>query len=548
MAKVKFENGVVVNFNGTPSKQDIEEVAQKLNISKTPKVSKEAEKGFGRKVVDFFTKNEQAFGQTLGDSLAVNSKDYKDAAKSQAGLDDMNVKLGKAIITSKNEGKDTTRLERLYQENTGRVFKPEEIAPSINKSAKQIIGEGVGVAADIASFGKYGQGLGKSSSAKEAFVRGFGKYGAEGAAMGTAYGLSDSLQENNSAEDITKDTLIGGISGAIIGGLVGGISERSRFLKPQKAQELKEKAIAQYKKGLQATKEKYKDKSDKIIPELLDKKWWGTRKSLVEKAEKGIKLAEDDYRKLGELKGVVKIDGLIKNIDDQVSKYTLSSGRVSSVNKQRVRALQDLKADILAVDAFDNIKDNVASQQKLRELAQDYGAEIYQTRKAQKTIMDNKTLSQVKKVDSSIRSLLNTDPRNLKYYEINKVYHLNTELAEILSETAYRKEGHKVIGLVRALSGGGGLATGAFLGGLPGALLTGAGLTALTETINSTWWNTLRAVQKNNIADKLIKKAGEEMSYRLMLLSRYGIKYADHLLSEDNSNENNQKNEQNRKQ
>jgi len=34
MAKIRFENGVVVNFNGNPTQQDIEEVAQKLGISK----------------------------------------------------------------------------------------------------------------------------------------------------------------------------------------------------------------------------------------------------------------------------------------------------------------------------------------------------------------------------------------------------------------------------------------------------------------------------------------------------------------------------------
>lgn len=36
MAKVTFENGTVVNFEGTPTQQDIEEVALKLNIQKAP--------------------------------------------------------------------------------------------------------------------------------------------------------------------------------------------------------------------------------------------------------------------------------------------------------------------------------------------------------------------------------------------------------------------------------------------------------------------------------------------------------------------------------
>jgi hypothetical protein len=36
MAKIKFENGVTVNFEGNPTPQDVEEVALKLNLNKTP--------------------------------------------------------------------------------------------------------------------------------------------------------------------------------------------------------------------------------------------------------------------------------------------------------------------------------------------------------------------------------------------------------------------------------------------------------------------------------------------------------------------------------
>ena len=34
MAKIKFENGTVVNFDGTPTQQDVEEVANKLGLNK----------------------------------------------------------------------------------------------------------------------------------------------------------------------------------------------------------------------------------------------------------------------------------------------------------------------------------------------------------------------------------------------------------------------------------------------------------------------------------------------------------------------------------
>jgi len=37
MAKIKFENGQVVNFDGNPTQQDVEEISKKLNIQKQPK-------------------------------------------------------------------------------------------------------------------------------------------------------------------------------------------------------------------------------------------------------------------------------------------------------------------------------------------------------------------------------------------------------------------------------------------------------------------------------------------------------------------------------
>lgn len=497
------------------------------------KMPEEKKKSLLRKVGDFFTSSEQAFGKTIGEATATLSKDYQAAQESQVRLDEMNKKLGEAIIEGKKQGKDTSRMERLYQDNTGRVFNIEEIIPSSQKSVKQIAGEALGTVADIAAFGKYGKALNvtKAKTAGQAFKMGAKKFGIEGSALGAGFGISGAMQEDESLKQITSAGVSGAITGGIIGAVLGGLSAKKQYQLPEKAAKMRQKAIDQYKRGLQATKEKYKEKSEKIIPELLEKKIWGTHKSLIKKAEAGIILSEKEYEQLGKLKGYAEIDGIVNMIDDEVGKYTLVSGRVSSVNTQRVNALNELKADILAVDAFDKIKDNKASQQALRELAQQYGAEVYETRKAQKTIMDNKTLSQVKKVDSAIRELLNKDPRNIKYAQINEAYHLNSELAEILSETAFKKEGHKFLNMIRSLSFGGGAVTGAVVGGAPGVVIGGFSLMALSEILNSTWWNTLRAVQKNQLAQKLEQKAGQELSQALILLSRQGIKAVNALLN-----------------
>jgi hypothetical protein len=184
-------------------------------------------RSLGRKAVDLFTSSEQKLGQTFGDALAVYSKDYKEAAEAQVALDDMNVKVGKAIVKLKKEGKDTSRLEKLYQSNTGMVFEPEKIAPSITKSAKQIYGEGLGVATDIVGAGSFAGGA-KALVTKPVnkVFQGVGKGMLGGAEFGLAQGVAGGMQENKTASEIAKQGLTSGAVGAVAGGLLGGITAK----------------------------------------------------------------------------------------------------------------------------------------------------------------------------------------------------------------------------------------------------------------------------------------------------------------------------------
>jgi len=487
--------------------------------------------GLSSKALSFLTKNEQAFGETLGGAAALGGQSRLQEESTQRYKE-----LGDAVLRQLQDpsipNENKKKIVEMYQESNPEILS-EEINPILAKTAKQIYGEGLGVATDIAAFGKYGKALDvtKAKTAGQAFGIGAKKFGLEGAALGASFGASEALQEDKTAGEIAGRATLGGITGGIIGAVVGGLSARSQYLKPEKATKLREKAIEQYKKGLKATKEKYKEKAESVIPELLDNEIWGTHKELLKKAQEGVALAESDYRKLGELKGMVEIDGIFNMIDNEIAKYTQKTGRVTSVSTQKVKALEELKLDLLALDAFDNIVDNKAAQQSLRELAQQYGQELYETRRAQKTIMDNKTLSQVKKVDSAIRALL--ADANPEYAKINKVYHTNNELAEILNETAQRTGGQKLINMVRSLSFGGGAVTGAVVGGAPGVVIGGFSLTALAEILNSTWWNTFSAVRKNRLAQKLEQQAAKGIGQGIILLARQGIKYANELLRED---------------
>lgn len=565
---------------------------------------------------------------------------------------------------NKTEGKDTSRLDEAIKDLQEQMSKPaidvNETNASINKNAKQIFGEGLGVAADIASFGTYGNAAkgaqtgkllitGKASKAvakvlpvgTSAFQKtvptatsklaAFGKGFVEGAKtatpIGAAYGVASSAQADEDLPTILKRALTSGSISGLIGGTLSGLAN----MKNVKPETLKQEAVDSYKRGLNATKEKYKEQTEKVIPDLLDEGTWGTRKQLLKKAEKGIKLSAEEYQKLGELQGTVDTDGLLQKIDDEISNYSQGGRAFSekanavnstidnhiatakqiladpdiadnvvrsggtpaviadakknivaqlrangitdvgdvidnldlskmddldeysralkqavtesmpqkpiSVNSSKINQLKKLRDDIEALHLYN--KPTEAYQQDLRELAQDYGNVVYETRKSIKTVDDNNTLSQVRKIDTAIRDLLNTN--NPEYAKINKVYSLNSRLFDILDETAKRREARPLISWFNAIMG----STGATIGGAAGSSagpagsavgsLAGGGLAVgLTTALNSTWFNTLRAVQKSQLADKLMEIGSlNAAKYWVQLLNSQGVKAVNQILSSE---------------
>ena len=613
--------------------------------------------------------SELKFGKSIADALPsfvpgsaawTNKQNEELMAQSQEITDN----LMKTIKQKKARGEDTTRLEAALQQHLKESSKPpidiNETNASVNKSATQIFGEGLGVATDIASFGTYGNAAkgaqtgkllvsGKASgllakalpeTASTVFQKtvptatsklaAFGKGFLEGAKtavpIGAGYGASASMQADENLPTIIKKSLTSaGVSG-VIGGTLSGIAN-IRNVKPEV---LKQEAVDSYKRGLNATKEKYKEQTDKIIPDLLDEKTWGTRKQLINKAEKGIKLSNEEYAKLGELQGTVETDGLLQKIDDEIGNYSQGGRAFSektgviqdtidnhlktatqilnepdmasqikkaggvqaiiedsrrnivdqlrhdgindigdlidnmdmskmnsideyartlkqavsealpqkpiSVNASKINQLKKLRDDIEALHLYN--KPTEAYQQDLRELAQDYGNVVYETRKSIKTVDDNNTLSQVRKIDGAIRELLNTN--NPDYEKINKVYSLNSKLFDVLDETAKRREARPLISWFNTIVGSSGATAGGtagtFVAGPAGTVLgslTGGSIAVgLTSMLNSTWFNTLQAVQKAKLAEKLTEIGSlNAAKYWVQILNSQGTKAINQFLS-----------------
>ena len=618
-----------------------------------------------KKVGGFLIQNEQNFGQDIGDAIYAPFAANQIQDEAIQNVNQMS-QLLKQRKTLKAAGKDTTHLDAAiksindnhpdYMEQLG------NIVPSIKKSNEQILGDAAGVATDIAAFGTYGNAakgaetgkllvsgpvssavgnvLGKAGVETSAFQKtiptattklaAFGKGALEGVKqavpLGLAYGAASSAQANDPLPTMVKKALISGSVSGVIGGALSGVAN----LRNVNPDALDQEAIASYKKGLAATKEKYKTTADQIIPDLLDQNVWGTRKQLIQKAEDGIKLSSAEYEKLGELQGTIDTQGISQKIDDEIANYSqggraftekmdaidstianhlktadqilnepdmanevAKSGGIQavlddakknivaqlehngmsdaativdnvdtaginsaddfmntlkqsvadglqpkpiSVNSSKITQLQKLKGDIESLQLYN--KPTEAYQQDLRELAQDYGDTVYETRKSLKTVDDSNTLSQVRKVDTAIRDLLNTN--NPDYAKINKVYTLNSRLFDVLDETAKRKEARPLISWFNAIVGSGGATAGGTAGGFiagpagstVGSLAGGSLAVGLTTALNSTWYNTLRAVQKAQLADKLTEVGSlEAAKYWVKIINAEGIKGVNQLLS-----------------
>lgn len=546
----------ISKYEEAPEELSDEEISQMETLDDTPETPTPEKKGIFRKIGETLISSERGFGESITGAIQPFLKTTKEAEDSGANLEKLRQSTLKLIQEKRKKGEDTSRLLQSLKNMGMNEPTPEEMNPAITKTNKQVAGEGLGVLADIASFGTYGTAAKGAQAGKflptmklselavptaktgiGAFGKGFVSGAVKNAPIGIAYGVSGAMQENKDFQEIVSEGVRGGVFNAILGGLIEGRGAQKAFNRPAKAEALKREAIQRYKIGLGASKEKYKDQADKIIPKLLDEKTWGTRRALIKKAEKGMQMSGEEYEKLGELTGLSNTGGLFTAIHEAQEKLKVN-GKILSINQGKYNALTSLEDDLLAVTVIDSVGNPKAVQENLRKVADAYGTEIYESRKSIKTIQDSKVLSQVKELDDEIIGLLATD--NPTYAKINKVYSLNKKLSGILTETAKRESSglgvQKVKELVSAVGGlvaaaGAGATQGAVtsvLSGIAGSIAMGS----LAVAIQSTWWNTLRAVQKAKLADKLLAMPPEQRNQTVVLLAREGYKLAKDLIAE----------------
>lgn len=96
---------------------------------------------------------------------------------------------------------------------------------SLDKSAKQVFGEGLGVATDIIGAGALPGGIGQIAKAKtfgQGVIQGAKAGALGGGIFGTTQGVARAAQEDKTGGEIVGEGIKGGLIGGAVGGLAGG--------------------------------------------------------------------------------------------------------------------------------------------------------------------------------------------------------------------------------------------------------------------------------------------------------------------------------------
>lgn len=184
-------------------------------------------------------KSERGFGQSIAGALGGNAPEGSLMRKltGQTAIDEANKRaeqvqtnLLNRIKEKRAKGEDTSRLTNALKTLDSEVnfydILNSSTGGSLNKTGRQVFGEGLGVATDIIGAGSLPGGIGQVTKPTTGFISGLGQ-GAKaglvsGSIFGGAKGVTNAMQDNKTAGEVVGAGLRGGIEGGVAGGLIGG--------------------------------------------------------------------------------------------------------------------------------------------------------------------------------------------------------------------------------------------------------------------------------------------------------------------------------------
>lgn len=189
---------------------------------------KPKEKSMGRKVFDFFTSSSQKFGDTLGTAASVvdpqTNKNRDESLSSTQKQVDNYIRIAKLEPDKERATKFLEAAKNLADTSKIDIFNN----PEYQKTAKQVIGEGLGTVLETTALGTFG-GASKIPTALKPVLSPAKKIltgaieGAKvGGVFGGVFGGAGALQDNKSTGDVLKEGVKGAVTGGVGGAVIGG--------------------------------------------------------------------------------------------------------------------------------------------------------------------------------------------------------------------------------------------------------------------------------------------------------------------------------------
>lgn len=177
-----------------------------------------------RKVADFFTGNTQRFADTLGTAAAAAGTDA-DETMNEAHIDEAQARLDLAKRLRGASPEEAAKIRKLLSQGYDLGAATDRL-DTLNKTGKQVAGEGVGFGVELLQGGAYSKAgkIAQGAVKGQKFLRAVGEGAKSGAIYGGVGGLSQGLQDDGDAAHIAKTTALGSGIGAGVGAAAGAVS------------------------------------------------------------------------------------------------------------------------------------------------------------------------------------------------------------------------------------------------------------------------------------------------------------------------------------
>lgn len=362
-----------------------------VTTEKAPEKSKE--KTFGRKVGDFFTSNTQKFAETLGASAAEYTGEADEINESSVAEADARFNLAKQMRSASPE--QDAKIKAQLGKGSQVGVATDQIS-ALNKTNKQVFGEGLGTGLEMLSGGtlkgaKVGGAVVKGASTLGGAV----KTGAKiGAIYGAVSGASQGLQEDKSWAGILGSTAIGGITGAAVGGALGaaghGLKQIPAALS-KKSEKIYKNVLKMTPSELQRETAQGKNTPGLLkrlgakgsIPDIqeeiggmLDDSTDELQKVLTERAKQGATISVDDFQHAAEKS--------LEGYKTHVAEYGSIKDKLDTI----IANTRRLHGDNIPVDIANKIKSDLWKDSFNRAGTEVVNNAVYEAGSAMKTLIE----------------------------------------------------------------------------------------------------------------------------------------------------------------